>query len=247
MTRNLDVEPTWSFDTASVAEGFDQHVREQLPWYETVTDALVQIARHYVQIGGHVYDIGASNGNVGRALAGLLQERSAHLTALEESEAMAEKYHAPGELVVTSAEDYDDWKPFDLAVAMLAIMFVQPDRQEALLDRMLSEVKPGGALVLVERMLPPDGYLSIVTSRLTLNAKLNAGAAPDEIIEKELSLSGVQRPLDPELLTSRGAVEFFRFGDFAGWIIEAPAQRVTELKLWGGQTIRTIKETDHGN
>ena len=54
--------------------------------------------------------------------------------------------------------------------------------------------------------------------RLALAGKLSAGVEADEIIAKELSLGGIQRPIDPEILGD--AVEWFRFGDFAGWIIE---------------------------
>lgn len=39
------------------------------------------------------------------------------------------------------------------------------------------------------------------------------------MMRKELSLSGVQRPLYKGELGS-DAVEVFRFGDFAGWLIE---------------------------
>lgn len=41
----------------------------------------------------------------------------------------------------------------------------------------------------------------------------------DEIVAKELSLAGVQRPLRRTEIPER-AVEIFRFGDFAGWISE---------------------------
>ena len=39
------------------------------------------------------------------------------------------------------------------------------------------------------------------------------------VVRKELSLSGIQRPLYPGEL-GEDAVEVFRFGDFVGWIIE---------------------------
>ena len=58
-------------------------------------------------------------------------------------------------------------------------------------------------------------------SRLALAGKVATGTPASEIVAKELSLGGVQRPLDPGLVDGWGeAVEFFRFGDFAGWIIE---------------------------
>ena len=55
-------------------------------------------------------------------------------------------------------------------------------------------------------------------SRLTWDCKLRQGAEPGAVMRKELSLSGVQRPLYRGELGP--AVEVFRFGDFAGWLIE---------------------------
>ena len=51
-----------------------------------------------------------------------------------------------------------------------------------------------------------------------LAGKVAAGVNAREVLAKELSLAGVQRPLAQHELP--GAVEIFRFGDFAGWIIE---------------------------
>ena len=42
--------------------------------------------------------------------------------------------------------------------------------------------------------------------------------ATEQIIAKELSLGVVQRPLDPALL-GENAIQWFWFGEFAGWII----------------------------
>lgn len=214
-----EVPAHWTFKDGAVADGFDKHVREQLPWYELVTTAIVQIGRHYIGQGGRVYDIGASTGNIGRALDDVIFARQASLIAIEESPQMAEKWWGPGALHVGRAQDVE-YEPFDFAVAMLCVMFLRPDEQIQLLDRLVKRIGTGGALVLVERMLPPPGYLSIVSSRLTLAAKREAGATGDEIVAKELSLAGAQRPMDRNLLKSYGAVEWFRYGDFAGWVIE---------------------------
>jgi tRNA (cmo5U34)-methyltransferase len=54
---------------------------------------------------------------------------------------------------------------------------------------------------------------------LTLAGKVAAGVPAEEIVAKELSLGGVQRPLDPREL-GPGFIEWFRFGDFAGWLAE---------------------------
>ena len=58
-----------------------------------------------------------------------------------------------------------------------------------------------------------------VLARLTWASKPDQGAEAGTVMRKELSLPGIQRPLYPGEL-GEDAVEVFRFGDFAGWIIE---------------------------
>lgn len=212
----------WTFKDPGVAGIFDRHVREQLPWYDVATGAVAQIARHYIGRNGLVYDLGASTGNIGRAIEPTLLERNARLVAVEESPDMAARYYGPGELLVSSALDVD-LEPFDLAICFLFLIFLRPDETRELLSRLVDRCRYGGAIVVVERMLPEHPYLSIVSSRLTLAAKRDAGVPADEIIAKELSLGGVQRPLRREILEDFGAVEWFRFGDFAGYVIEREA------------------------
>ena len=36
----MDIPKEWTFENASVAQSFNQHVREQLPWYDLVTGAV---------------------------------------------------------------------------------------------------------------------------------------------------------------------------------------------------------------
>lgn len=220
-TNKLIIPKNWSFRTKSVANNFDSHVREQLPWYDLLTSAVAHIGRHYIPEGGLVYDIGASTGNIANALHETIASRDAEFIAIENSQSMIDLYQAgkekTGMLVMADACKYE-YKPFDFAVCFLSLMFIEPERRAALLQNLRSKIKAGGAIVVVEKTEPKGGYPSVVMSRLALAEKLRCGATAEEIIKKELSLSGVQRPLKSELMAD--AVEFFRFGDFAGWIIE---------------------------
>ena len=47
----------WTFKEG-FANKFDSHVREQLPWYELVTESVAYITRNYLPKSGLVYDIG---------------------------------------------------------------------------------------------------------------------------------------------------------------------------------------------
>jgi len=218
----MKIPRDWTFKTAHSARHFDRHVREQLPWYELTTGVIAHIARHYIPEGGMVYDIGASTGNVGKAIASTLKTRGAKLVALDNSPNMKPLYEGPGELTIADATTYD-FQPFDLAVCFLSLMFVHPAKRGHLLATLRKQTKPGGALVIFDKTVPESGYVATVLWRLTLAGKISNGADPSDVIAKELSLSGVQRPIEPKELP--GAVEIFRFGDFAGWIIEQSARQ----------------------
>ena len=217
----MDIPSNWTFETTGVAAGFDRHVREQLPWYDLATNAVTHIARHYIPEGGLVYDLGAATGNIGRAIAPVLQDRSARLIGIEPSAEMVKRYEAPGEIVCAKAEDVH-YEPFNLAVVFLTLMFIEPRKRIQLMNHLRQACRPGGAIVVFDKLEPVGGYLSTVFYRLTLAGKRAAGVAPAEIVEKELSLSGVQRPIVEGQLGGE-AYLWFKFGDFAGWVIERPA------------------------
>ena len=217
----MEIPSNWTFETPGVAASFDRHVREQLPWYDLATNAVTHIARHYIPEGGLVYDLGAATGNIGRAIAPVLSDRNARLIGIEPSAEMVKRYEAPGEIVCAKAEDVD-YEGFDLAVVFLTLMFIEPRKRIQLMNHLRLACRPGGAIVVFDKLEPVGGYLSTVFYRLTLAGKRAAGVTPDEIVEKELSLSGVQRPILESQLGG-SAYLWFKFGDFAGWVIERPA------------------------
>ena len=100
-------------------------------------------------------------------------------------------------------------------------MFLPVGKRSEFLRRLVGLTKPGGALVLVDKVQMPPGYIGTAFSRLTLQQKLAAGAQPHAILQKELSLAGYQRPINPRMLP-KTARQFFQVGEFAGWVIEAP-------------------------
>lgn len=218
----MNIPNQWTFETPEVAEAFERHVREQLPWYEIATAGVKTIARNYITKDGTVYDIGAATGNIGRALAPIIKDQNARFVPIEASVEMAKRYRGPGEVIVARAEEYP-FDPFDLAVCFLVLMFLRPGDVPVLLDRLKRACRPGGAIIVVEKTLPMYGYAATVNARLTLQAKKDAGVMLAEIAEKELSLSGVQRPIDTLAFKNRDGWEWFRYGDFAGYVIEPKA------------------------
>lgn len=213
----MQIPKDWTFESAEVATHFDGHVREQLPWYDLATFAVTHLARHYIPEAGLVYDIGASTGNIGRALKDTLESRSASLVGIEASQNMVQKYQGPGEIVQARAEEFE-FQEFDFAVIFLTLQFIAFKHRAKLLETLKSKLRAGGAIVILDKLESRGGYASTALYRLTLAGKLAQGASPAQILEKELSLSGTQRPVSDGLLD--GWLEWFRFGEFAGFLFE---------------------------
>lgn len=207
----------WTFESAAVAKRFDAHVREQLSWYDEMTADVVHAAAHFIPRGGLIYDVGASTGNTGRALAPYIRDREARIVSIEASAEMSKLWNGPGELFTTDALCFE-FQKFDLCLVLLTIMFMPVTYREDLVKRLTSLIKPGGALIIVDKVISPPGYVGTVFRRMAMKWKLDAGAKPDEILAKELSLGGVQRPIDPNIIPI-GAHRFFQRGEFVGWII----------------------------
>jgi tRNA (cmo5U34)-methyltransferase len=210
----------WTFDSLTVADNFERHVREQLPWYGLATNAIAHVARHYIPQGGLIYDLGAATGNIGRALEETIDARRAELISIEASEEMAQRYTGPQRenLAIDNVAGFA-YRHFDLAVAFLTIMFVPITKRPLLIEALRDKCRPGGAIIIFDKTEAIGGYAGTVLWRLALAGKLASGVSAEDIVAKELSLGGVQRPIRPELL-GHNAIEFFRFGEFAGWLIE---------------------------
>ena len=208
-------EGAWTFENAEIAAAFDSHVREQLPWYDIATGIVSAVGRQFIPEGGTVIDIGASTGNIGRALASTLKAREAELIAVEASAEMAARYAGPGELQQVGALDFD-FSDADLIVCFLVLMFIPVAKRLGLIRQMIAALRPGGALVIFDKIAPRAGEVGALSLRLTLAAKYEAGASAEDIIAKELALAGVQRPLYPAEVA--GLEPIFRFGDFGGWL-----------------------------
>lgn len=219
MAEEMEIPRDWTFKNHEVAKHFERHVREQLPFYDLVTGCLTHIIRHYLPENGLIYDIGCSNGNLGRSIASILINRNAKLIAIDGSQEMAERYTGPGKFVLGNAEEYE-FEKFDVSVLFLTLMFIPVSKRKDLIERLTSLIKPGGALIVFDKVEPDAGFFGTVSYRMTLAGKIAAGATANAVIQKELSLSGIQRPINGKLLT--GAKTWFQMGEFKGWIIEAP-------------------------
>ena len=216
--EDLKIPNRWSFEGSDMAASFDSHVQTQLPWYAAVTGVVAGIVAHYLPTSGVMYDIGASTGNIGRAVRDTLENTESRIIAIEPSWHMHSYLQNYDDVNECLAEDAL-FEKYDVCVCFLTLMFVDPKRRVELLEHMRERMNVGGCIIIVDKCEPVGGYLSTVMHNITLQGKIASGTTYEAASRKELSLIGVQRPIDPAILGD-DAVEFFRMGDFAGWVIE---------------------------
>lgn len=216
------ISQEWTFERFTKVGEFEDHVKQQLPWYELATGAIAHIARHFLPKNGLIYDIGASTGNIGIALKETIKVRNARLIAIDKADSMQNLYRGPGSFVNTDAAQYN-YQDFDVAVLFLLLMFLPIGERVKLVDKLIRLMKPGGVIIIVDKVTIPDPYLSTVLHRLTIAGKAAMGCDKGAIVDKELSLGGIQRPLSWNFsgeIHGGNINEFFRFGEFVGWVIQ---------------------------
>lgn len=207
----------WTFKSSDVAEGFDTHVREQLPWYNIASSMTAHFARNYLPENGVLLDLGCSTGNVSDSCRETITNRNVSVVNVDNSEEMAELFRGVGEVTIANIENFEI-PEFDVCVMFLSMMFVPVNSRSALIMELMKNTRKGGLVLIVDKMDSFSGYSGQVINRLSLVNKLDAGAKPDDVLAKELSLSGVQRPINPELLSS--FTKWFQIGEFCGYLYE---------------------------
>ncbi len=207
----------WTFKSSDVAEGFDTHVREQLPWYNIASSMTAHFARNYLPENGVLLDLGCSTGNVSDSCRETISNRNVSVVNVDNSEEMAELFRGVGEVTIANIENFEI-PEFDVCVMFLSMMFVPVNSRSALIMELMKNTRKGGLVLIVDKMESFSGYSGQVINRLSLVNKLDAGAKPHDVLAKELSLSGVQRPINPELLSS--FTKWFQIGEFCGYLYE---------------------------
>lgn len=215
---------SWTFETKEIANTFDKHVREQLPWYDMVTESVSYIIKNYLSYYDTVVDIGSSTGNMIHKILPLVKERSCYISAIEKSEPMVEKLkekYASESCVEIIDSDVTKIRlpKAKVYILFLTLMFIPVNERKDLIERIRNLSINGGVIIIVDKICDHNGYFSTVLKRLTMHFKLLQGAKPEEVLTKEMSLAGIQIPICQTVL-GNDAKLFFRMGEFAGWVIE---------------------------
>ncbi|MDX1756455.1 MAG: carboxy-S-adenosyl-L-methionine synthase CmoA [Marinobacter sp.] len=195
---------------ASVARVFPDMIRRSVPGYTTIIPMIEVITEQYAQSGSHCYDLGCSLGASTLAMRHGIPFDDCTLVGVDNSEAMIERcqhYIALDDhpLPVTlRCEDILDTRLADASVTTLnfTLQFVAPERREELLGRIATATRPGGVLILSEKIRFESPHEQDIQTRLHHDFKRANGYSDLEISQKR---SALERVLIPETLVEHRA------------------------------------------
>jgi tRNA (cmo5U34)-methyltransferase len=192
---------------ASVARVFPDMIRRSVPGYTTIIPMIEVITEQYAQPGSHCYDLGCSLGASTLAMRHGIPHKDCTLVGVDNSGAMIERcehYIAldDNSLPVTlRCEDILDTELSNASVTTLnfTLQFVDPDQRAGLLARIARATRPGGVLILSEKIRFESDSEQAVQTRLHHEFKRANGYSDLEISQKR---TAIEQVLIPETLAA---------------------------------------------
>lgn len=221
----------WEFDE-SVAGVFDDMLERSIPLYAVMRAAVHAVARRHVIPGASIVDLGCARGG---ALASFVEELGSanRYFGCDVSEPMLEAARArfarqAGIVSIDNVDlrtSYPDVGGACVTMAVLTLQFVPINYRQQIMRRVFDQTRPGGAFVLVEKVIGAGAGIDELMVDLYHEKKQASGYTRDEIDRKRLALEGVLVPVtarwNEEMLRSTGFREvdcFWRWMNFAAWL-----------------------------
>lgn len=222
---------TWAFDE-SVTHVFDDMLERSIPQYREMRRLCLDIGSEFVQPNTDIVDLGCSRGE---ALVAFMDRFGAknRYVGVEVSQPMIEaarERFASWPVSVVKLLDLDlrkDYPTVDasLTLCVLTLMFTPINYRQQIMRRIYDTTRPGGAVLLVEKLLGESAETDRVYVDRYHAFKAANGYSNEEIERKRLALEGVQVPVtakwNEDILHAAGfrQVEcFWRWLNFAGWV-----------------------------
>lgn len=184
-----------------VAQVFDDMVSRSIPFYRQVMELQLCLVREYYQQGTTLYDLGCSTGSTLQLLAEYL-DPVPQMVGIDASAAMIAK--AEDKLGASDSPNIrlavGDIRTFaypDASVVLLnyTLQFLPVRDRANLIRKIGAELRPGGILVISEKVRFDDSRLSELSRRTYEDFKRCNGYSETEIQRKKEALENVLVPL----------------------------------------------------
>lgn len=221
-----------------VVEVFDDMLDRSIPYYREVINSSARLLDVFLHSGDMVYDLGCSTGTTLLEFSRLLEEKGLNFVGIDSSGAMLEKARLKAELYTKTdqlsfvQEDITNLQHRDAGAYILnyTLQFIRPLKREAFLRTLFEALRPGGVLLLSEKIISHDRRLNREYIDIYHSYKKSKGYSELEISRKREALENVLIPFSIEenrtMLKQVGfsAVEtYFQWFNFASFVAVKPS------------------------
>ena len=192
----------WEFDR-SVASVFDDMLLRSIPQYEMMRSTVFDVGSKFVKPDTSVVDLGCSRGE---ALGRLVKRFNAHnrFVGVEVSEPMLQAarerfagYISANVVDIRKMDLRTAYPPerASLTMSVLTLQFTPIEHRQRILREVYTHTLPGGAFILVEKVLGATAELDQIMVGEYHAFKTANGYSAEEIERKRLALEGVLVPV----------------------------------------------------
>ncbi len=202
-----------------VVDVFPDMIRRSIPGYDTIIPVSGLILANHLQDGDLCYDLGCSLGATTLAIAQRLDAKRCRIIGVDNSEAMLNKARKlldhPGVEFQQGDIRAKQLLPAQAVAMNFTLQFIPPDERAALVKKIYACLKPGGLLLISEK----------------IQSAADGGESNFESIHKQYKLANGYSDL--EVSQKRSALEKVMITDS----LEAHRQRLqqagfTTIQLW---------------
>lgn len=199
--KEIDPIPSFEF-SEEVVEVFNDMIQRSVPLYQEVIRRQAQLTAQFYLNGTRIYDLGCSNGNFGICLLREMREKPFGMIAVDNSFPMLAAYERRLQdasetkriqLVQSNIESVS-LKDASVVLLNLTLQFLPLKSRDNLLQKIHDAMKPGGILLLTEKVIHQEESLSRLQQDFYYAFKMENGYSRMEISQKREALENVLVP-----------------------------------------------------
>lgn len=190
----------FTFD-ANVVEVFPDMIQRSVPGYATMVSTMGKLAGQFAQSNSNLYDLGCSLGAVTLSMRRNINKENCHIIAIDNSAPMVErcKIHLKGFKsdvpVSVQLGDINDINIENASVVAMnfTLQFIPQDQRQAVLEKIYAGLKPGGVLLLSEKIKGENDIKDNLLIDLHHDFKRQNGYSELEISQKRTAIENIMR------------------------------------------------------
>jgi len=222
----------WQFND-EVTNAFEDMLARSIPQYEVMRQAVYELARRFAAHNTTIVDLGCSRGDTLQPLVNHFGVNNRFI-GVEVSEPMIEAartrfsgYIKANVVDIRKMDLRYEFPPVKASVVLsiLTLQFTPIEYRLQILRRIYDSLLPGGAFILVEKIIGSGAVIDDTLVDCYLNLKADHGYSREQIERKRMALEGVLVPVtaahNEEMLKLTGFQQvdcFWRWMNFAGWL-----------------------------